>query len=212
MDDLVPVGRLATYNNLAVVNKNLFVNNLAEFIAYVKKNPGTVSYSSAGVGTTGHFIGELIKIDTKSDLQHIPYNGVTQAITAVLGNHAQACFISLPACLPHIKSGAVRALAILSSNRDPEVPQVPTAIEEGFNDLVAPSYHIIYAPAKIPVPILKKLESGLEKALHDKEVRKKIAALWLAADFLNTEDTKKFLDNEFKKWSVVAKKANIVIK
>jgi tripartite-type tricarboxylate transporter receptor subunit TctC len=212
VDDLVPVGRLATYNNVVAVSKNLPVKNMAEFIAYAKANPNTLSYSSAGVGTTGHFIGELINMETKSDLQHIPYNGVAPAITAVVGNHAQACFISLSACSPHIRSGAVKALAVLSTKRDPEIPQVPTTVEEGFGSLIAPSYHIIYAPAKIPAPVLKKLESALEKALDDKEVRKKIEALSLSASFLNSQDSKKFLDSESKKWSVVAKKANIVIK
>ena len=173
IDDLVPVGRLATYNNLVVVNKNLPVKSMAEFIAHTRKNPGTLSYSSPGSGTTGHFIGELINMETKVDLQHIPYAGVAPAVTALAGNHVQAAFISLSASLPHIKSGAIKALAVLSSKRDPEVPQFPTAVEEGFGSLIAPSYHIIYAPAKIPVPVLKKLESALEKALEDKEVVKK---------------------------------------
>jgi tripartite-type tricarboxylate transporter receptor subunit TctC len=212
IDGLVPVGRLATYNNVVAVSKNLPVKNMAEFISYAKANPRTLSYSSAGVGTTGHFIGELINMETKSDLQHIPYNGVTPAITAVVGNHAQACFISLSACAPHIKSGGVKALAVLAAKRDPEIPQVPTTVEEGFGSLIAPSYHIIYAPSQTPAPILKKLESSLEKALEDKEVRKKIEALSLNAAFLNSQDTRKFLDSEINKWTPVAKKANIVVK
>jgi len=212
MDDLVPVGRLATYNNIVVVNKNLPVKNMKEFITYAKANPNTLSYSSAGVGTTGHFIGELINMETKTDLQHIPYNGVAPAITAVVGNHAQACFISLSACEPHIRSGAVRALAVLATNRDPEIPQVPTTAEEGFSNLIAPSYHVIYAPARIPASILKKLESALEKALDDKEVRKKIEALSLNASFLSSQETKTFLHSEIRKWTPVARRANIVVK
>jgi tripartite-type tricarboxylate transporter receptor subunit TctC len=188
------------------------VKNMAEFIAYAKANPKTLTYSSAGVGTTGHFIGELINMETKTDLQHIPYNGVAPAITAVVGNHAHACFISLSACSPHIKSGTVKALAVLATKRDPEIPQVPTTVEEGFPSLIAPSYHIIYAPAKLPAPILKKLESALEKALEDKEVRKKIEALSLSASFLSSQDAKKFLESEVKKWTPVARKANITVK
>ena len=212
IDDLVPIGRLATYNNFVVVNKNLPVNNMGELIAHVKKNPGTLSYGSPGIGTTGHFIGELINIETKLDLQHIPFNGVAPAITALLGNHVQVSYIGRASCLPHIKSGALKALMVLSNKRDPEIPQVPMTVEEGFGNLIAPAYHALYAQAKIPVPILKKLESALENALQDKEVGKKIEALWLTVAFLNSQDTKKFLDNEFKKWSIVAKKANIVVK
>ena len=157
---------------------------MAEFIAYAKANPNTLSYSSAGAGTTGHLIGKLINMETKTDLQHIPCTGVAQAVTAAVGNHAQACYISLSACAPHIKSGAVKALAVLAPKREPEIPQVPTTVEQGLASLIAPSYHIIYPPAKIPAPILSRLESALEKALGDKEVDKKIEALSLNAFFL----------------------------
>jgi tripartite-type tricarboxylate transporter receptor subunit TctC len=212
MDDLVPVGRLATYNNVVAVSKNLPVKTMAEFIAYAKANPNTLSYSSPGVGTTGHFIGELINMETKLDLQHIPYPGVAPAVTALVGNHVQAAFISLSASLPHIKSGSIKALAVLAAKRDPEIPQVPTTVEEGFSNLIAPSYHIIYAPAKIPAAILEKLQAALEQALEDKEVRTKIEALSLNPSFLNSQDTRKFLDSEIKKWTPVARKANIVVK
>ena len=212
MEDLVPVGRLVTWNSTIVVHKDLPVKNLPELIAYAKKNPGTLSYSSSGIGNTSHFIGEWINMEFKLDIQHIPYPGENPAMTAVVGKHAHITYLSLPQCIPHVKSGAVTGIAVLSNKRDPELPQVPSSAEQGYPDLIASSYHIFYAPAKIPAPILKKLETTLEKALQDKEVSKKIGDIGLTESFLNSQETKKFLDNEYKKWSPVAKKANIVIK
>ncbi len=212
MEDLVPLGRLVTWNNMIVVHKDIPVKSLSEFVAYAKKNPGTLSYSSSGIGNTSHFIGELINMEFKLDIQHIPYPGENPAITAVLGKHAQISYVSLPTCLQHVKSGAITAVTVLSNKRDPELPQVSTSAEEGYSDLIASSYHIFYAPAKIPASILKKLETTLEKALQDKEVCSKIEALGLTVSYQNSQETKKFLDNEYKKWVAVAKKANIVIK
>jgi tripartite-type tricarboxylate transporter receptor subunit TctC len=212
MGDLVPLGRLVTWNNMIVVGKDLPVKTFSEFVAYARKNPNTLSYSSSGVGNTSHFIGEFINMELKLDVQHIPYPGENPAITAVLGNHAQVSYVSLPTCLQHVRSGAVKALAVFSNKRDPELPQVPSSTEEGYPDLLAASYHIFYASAKTPPPILKQLETAFEKALQDKEVSGKIEALGLTVSYANSQETRKFLDNEYKKWSIVAKKANIVVK
>ena len=212
MADLTPIGRLVTWNNMMVVNKDVPAGNLQEFIAYAKQNPGALSYSSSGVGNTSHFIGELINSETKLDLQHIPYTGENPAITAVLGKHAHATYTSLPSTQAHIRTGTLKALAVFAAQRDPALPQVPTAAEQGFPDLIASSYHAFYAPAKIPPAILKRLETALEKALQDKKVRQEIEATKLTISYLNSRETKQFLDKEFKKWSVIAKKANIVIK
>ena len=212
MEDLVPVGRVVTWNSTVVVNKDIPAKSLLEFAAYARKNPGTLSYSSSGIGNTSHFIGEWINMEFKLDIQHILYVGENPAMTAVVGKHAHVTYLSLPQCIPHVKSGAVTPIAVLSNKRDPELPQVPSSAEQGYPDLIASSYHIFYAPAKIPAPILKKLETTLEKALQDKDVMKQIVDIGLTVGFLNSQDTKKFLDNEYKKWAPVAKKANIVIK
>ncbi len=212
MDDLVPIGRLATWNNAMVVNKDVPVSNLQEFIAYAKKNPGTLSYSSSGIGNTSHFIGEMINMETKLDLQHIPYTGESPAITAVLGKHAHATFTGLPSIQAHVRTGALKALAVFATQRDPSLLQVPTAAEQGFPDLIASSYHAFYASAKTSPAILKKLEAAMDKALQDKKVRQEIDNQKLTVAFLNSRETKQFLESEFKKWSLIAKKANIKIK
>jgi tripartite-type tricarboxylate transporter receptor subunit TctC len=211
MDDLTPIGRLVTWNNIMVVHKDTPANNLQEFIAYARKNPGALSYSSSGIGNTSHFIGELINMEAKLDLQHIPYTGENPANTAVLGKHAHVTYTSLPGTQEHVRSGALKALAVFATQRDPALPQVPTAAEQGFPGLIASSYHAFFAPAKIPPAILKNLEVSLEKVLQDKQVMKEIETQRLTVAYLNSKDTKQFLENELKKWSIIAKKAKIVV-
>jgi tripartite-type tricarboxylate transporter receptor subunit TctC len=212
MDDLVPIGRIATWNSIMVIHKDIPANNLQEFIAYARKNPGTLSYSSSGVGNTSHFIGELINMETKLDLQHIPYTGENPAVTAALGKHVHVTYTGLPSVQEHVRSGALKALAVFATQRDPVLPQVPTAVEQGFPGLIASSYHAFFTPAKTPPAILNKLEVSLEKALQDKQVMKEIETQRLTVAYLNSKETKQFLENEFKKWSIIAKKANIVVK
>jgi tripartite-type tricarboxylate transporter receptor subunit TctC len=209
---LAPLGRMVSWNNMIVVNKDFPARTFAEFIDYSRKHRGSISYSSSGVGNTSHFIGEFTNMELRLDIQHIPFPGENPAITAVVGGHVEASYVSLPTALPHVLSGAVRPLLVFSNKRDPQLPNVPCSAEAGYPDLLASSYHALFVPAQTAAPVMKKLQSALEKALQDKNVRGKIEALGLTAAYLNAQQTAKFLDNEYRKWSVVAKKANIVVK
>jgi len=212
MSDLSPVGKVVTAGYLILVNKDLPVKTLNEFIAYVKKNPGTLSYGSPGVGTVDHLAMELLRMQTQLDLQHIPYASQLPVITALMGNHVQAAPGTSSISLSYIKSGQIRALAALSEQRDPLLPDVPTTGEQGFPGLTASVYNILYVPSKTPASIVKKLEGTLEKTLQDKGIREKFKDLNLKIDFLSSRETQAFLDDEVKKWSEVVKKANVAIK
>ena len=212
VSDFVPVGRLVSFNFLLLVNKDLPVKTIQELVAYAKKNPGALSYGGSTFGSTQHIIGELFKITTNTDLQFIPFGGENPAITALMGNHIQIGILTTFQW-QHVKSNAVRALAVLSAKRDPLLPQVPTAVEQGFPDLsVAANYNIFLVPAKTPGPIVRKLEAALEKALQDKNVREKIEKTELTPDFLSSRSTQALLDDEIRKWTPVVKKAKIVVK
>ncbi len=211
VSDFVPIGRLVSFNFLLLVNKDLPVKTLPELIAYAKKNPG-ISYGGSTFGSTQHIIGELLKITANIDLQFIPFNGENPAITALLGNHIQVGILTIFQW-PHVKSNAVRALAVLSAKRDPLLPQVPTAVEQGYPDLsVAANYNLFLAPARTPAAVVKKLEGALEKTLQDKTTRERVEKTELTPDFLNSRNTQALLDDEIKKWTPVVKKANIVVK
>lgn len=212
MTDLTPIGKSLVVDQLLLVNKDLPVKTLPELVAYAKQHPKTLSYGTAGVGTIPHLAMEMLNSQAQLDMQHIPYNSELQAVTALMGNHVHASILTYTISGPHIRSNAVRALAVLSPKRDPLLPDVPTSAEQGYPEIVAVIYNILFAPAKTPAPIVKKIEDVLEKTLRDKEVKEKLEKMEYKVDFMNGKSTQSFLEAETKKWSEVLKKANIVIK
>lgn len=212
MTDLTPIGKSVNVDQLLLVNKNLPVKNLSELIAYAKQHPKTLSGGTAGVGTLPHLVLEQLNAMAQIDIQHIPYNSELQAVTALAGNHVQVSVLTLTISDPHIKSGAIRALAVLAPKREPALSDVSTSAEQGYPDLMASIYNILFAPAKTPAPILKKLEETLERTLKDKEIREKLEKMGYKIDFMNGKDTQGFLEAETRKWSAVVKKANIIMK
>jgi len=212
MTDLTPIGKSLVVDQLLLVNKDLPVKTLPELVAYAKQHPKTLSYGTAGVGTIPHLVMEMLNSQAQLDMQHIPYNSELQAVTALVGNHVQASILTYTISGPHIRSNAVRALAVLSPKRDPLLPDVPTSAEQGYPEIIAVIYNILFAPAKTPAPIVKKIEDALEKTLRDKEVKEKLEKMEYKIDFMNGKGTQSFLEAETKKWSEAVKKANIVIK
>jgi tripartite-type tricarboxylate transporter receptor subunit TctC len=212
MTDLTPIGKALSVDQLLLVNKNLPVKNIAELIAYAKQHPKTLSGGTAGVGTLPHLVLEQLNAVGQIDIQHIPYNSELQAVTALAGNHVQVSVLTLTIADPHVRSGAIKALALLSSKRDPAIPQVPTSAEQGYPELMASIYNILFAPAKTPAPILQRLGEVLEKTLRDKETRDKLEKMGYKIDFMNGKSTQGFLEAETKKWSSVVKQANIIMK
>ena len=212
MTDLTPIGKSVNVDQLLLVNKNLPVKNLSELIAYAKQHPKTLSGGTAGVGTLPHLVLEQLNAMAQIDIQHIPYNSELQAVTALAGNHVQVSVLTLTISDHHIKSGAIRALAVLAPKREPALSDVSTSAEQGYPDLMASIYNILFAPAKTPAPILKKLEETLERTLKDKEIREKLEKMGYKIGFMNGKDTQGFLEAETRKWSAVVKKANIIMK
>jgi len=212
MTELTPIGKSLVVDQLLLVNKDLPVKTLPELVAYGKQHPKTLSYGTAGVGTIPHLAMEMINSQAQLDMQHIPYNSELQAVTALVGNHVHASILTYTISGPHIRSNAIRALAVLSPKRDPLLPDVPTSAEQGYPEIVAIIYNILFAPAKTPAPIVKKLEDALEKTVRDKETKEKLEKMEYKVDFMNGKATQSLLEAETKKWSEVVKKANIVIK
>ena len=212
MSDFTPIGKMVVAGYAILANKDVPAKTLKEFIGYVKKNPKSLSYGSPGVGTIDHLAMELFNIQAQMDLPHIPYASQLPVLTALMGNHVQTAVGTTSISLPYIKAGQIRVLAVLSEQRDSLLPEVPTSVEQGFPDLVASVYNVLFVSSKTPAPIVKKLEGALEKTLQDKELHENFKKLNLKIDFLNSHDTQTFLDSEVKKWAVVVKKANIVIK
>ncbi|MES2954587.1 MAG: tripartite tricarboxylate transporter substrate binding protein, partial [Pseudomonadota bacterium] len=164
--DFTPVGMIGGTPNVLVVNASLPVNNIREFIDYVKKNPGKVSYGSAGQGSLTHLTMELFKQQINSFMVHIPYRGIAPAFTDLIGGQTQAMFPGLAAAVPHIRSGRVRPLAVTGLQRHPQFKDLPTLDESGFKGFDAQQWYGVVGPAGMPASIVKQLNDTLATVLR----------------------------------------------
>jgi tripartite-type tricarboxylate transporter receptor subunit TctC len=154
--DLAPVMMFAASPLVLVVNRDLGVDNVAGLIALAKAKPGTLNFASIGIGMAQHLIFEMFRLRDGISMEHVPYKGAGDSLLAITGNDVQAMFETLPSILPPIRDGRVKALAVTTPQRVPQLPDVPTLKELGYDVDVATWYAVI-APAKTPEPILDRL-------------------------------------------------------
>ena len=159
--DFAPVGLMAVSPYLLVVNPSVPAKTLQELVVLAKKQPGKLNYASAGVGSTTHLAMEMLKSASGTYMLHIPYNGNGPAGTAVIGGQVEVLFGSLPALLPHAKSGRARALAVGTPKRSPSLPDIPTVAESGYAGFDASLWLAIVAPAGTPQAIIDRLNKEL---------------------------------------------------
>jgi tripartite-type tricarboxylate transporter receptor subunit TctC len=163
--DFAPVSLVAVTPYLLVVNPGVDVKSLREFVGYVKARPGKLNYASAGTGSTTHLAMEMLKSAAGLYIVHIPYNGNGPAGTAVIAGQVEFLFGSLPAVLPHAKSGRVRPLAVGTPKRSPSLPEVPTVAESGFPGFDASLWLSVMAPAGTPAPVVDRLHKEIVAAI-----------------------------------------------
>ncbi len=207
--DFTPVGMIGGTPNVLVVNSSLPVNTVAEFIAYVKANPGRVSYGSAGQGSLTHLTMELFKQQAGVFMVHLPYRGIAPAFTDLLGAQTQAMFPGLAAALPHIRSGRVRALAVTGAARHPVVKDVPTLIEAGFKGFDAIQWYGVVAPAGLPAPVLKQLNDTLNAVLTGGDLRERLAAEAVEPMPMAPEPFARFIAADIARWAELARARKI---
>jgi tripartite-type tricarboxylate transporter receptor subunit TctC len=159
--DFAPISLVAVTPYLLVANPGVDVKSLPDFIAYVKARPGKLNYASAGTGSTTHLAMEMLKSAAGLYIVHIPYNGNGPAGTAVIAGQVEFLFGSLPAVLPHAKSGRVRPLAVGTPKRSPSLPEVPTVAESGFAGFDASLWLAVMAPAGTPAPVVDRLHKEI---------------------------------------------------
>jgi len=207
--DLAPVSLVATVPNVMLTNPSVEAKNLQEFIALARARPGAMNYGSGGAGTSNHLAGELFNIVTGAKLVHVPYKGVNLAMQGVLAREIQLVFIGIPAALPHIKTGRLRALALVAPQRSPALPEVPTAAEAGLKDFEVTTWYGVMTPAGTPRPIVTRLNSELVKIMHAPDVKQRLAGM--ATDPLTStpEEFAAYLKQEIAKWGDVVRKANL---
>ena len=167
--DFAPIGLMAVTPYLLVVNPGVPAKNLKELVALMRAQPGKLNYASAGVGSTTHLAMEMLKGASQTYALHIPYNGNGPAGTAVIAGQVEILFGSLPAVLPHAKSGRVRALAVGTPKRSPSLPEVPTVAESGYAGFDASLWLALMAPAGTPAALIERLNKELIAAVGSKE-------------------------------------------
>lgn len=203
--DFEPIGMIAKIPNILVVNPNLPVKTLAEYVRYAKDAKDGVTFASSGSGSSIHLSGEMFKMQAKIQMLHIPYKGSAPAVTDLLGGQVESMFDNAPSALPHIKAGKLRPIAVTSAQRSPFLPDVPTIAESGYPGFDVQSWFALVAPAGTPKPIITQLNAALNKALNSPEVRQRMQELAATPEPGSPEKMAAFEASEIKRWRDVVK-------
>jgi tripartite-type tricarboxylate transporter receptor subunit TctC len=207
----VPVARIAESYQVLVVHPSLPVKTVAELVAFAKANPSKLNYSSAGIGNTIHLAGELFNHTAGIKIVHVPYNSGAEATTAVLGGQVQMTFVNITGLPPLIAEGKLRALAVTSPKRLALLPDVPTMVESGYPDFVVRAFFGLVAPAATPAPIVDKLNATINAEMTSNEMQTTLKRLGAEAGSGSAAEFAAFIAQERRRWSAVAKAANISI-
>jgi tripartite-type tricarboxylate transporter receptor subunit TctC len=205
--DLDPICLYAFQPNVLVVNPSLPVKSVTELIEYAKANPRKLNYASGGVGSTSHVAGELFKTMAGLEWQHVPYRGTGPSLVDLLAGQVQLTIDNLPAILPHIKSGALRALAISTAERWPALPDLPTIAEAGLPGYAAISWQMVAAPTGTPRPIIDRMAAAVTKAAADPAFKAKVAETGAATAGGTVDEARAFVKAEAVKWREVVIKS-----
>ncbi len=197
--DFAPIAITAWIPNVLVVNPAVPANNLAEFIAYAKANPGKLNFGSSGNGTSPHIAGELFNVLAGVHMTHVPYRGGALALTDLLGGQIQAMFEPLVEVLPQIRAGTVKALGVTTVKRSPLLPDVPT-IAESLPGYEITAWNGLLAPAATPPDIVTRLNRATDEALHATQVQEKLAEQGSEAAGGTPAEFSSFLDSELIRW------------
>lgn len=206
-----PIGLIADVPNILVLNKDLPAKDLKEFVAYSKSQPGKVNFASTGSGSSMHLAGELFMRETGTQLVHVPYNAPGQATTNLISNEIQAMFQLVPGIVGQVRAGTVRPVAVMSANRSPALPDVPTTTELGFPHLTSSTWFALLAPKGTPAPILDRLNTELNAVLADGDVRKRFADMGAAPLGGSRQFLADHLARETSKWGQIVKQAGIQV-
>ena len=207
--DFTAIGMIGATPNVLVVNSALPVTNVKEFVEYLRKNPGKLSYGSAGQGSLTHLTMELFKQQVNSFMVHIPYRGIAPAFTDLIGGQTQAMFPGLAAAVPHIRSGRVRPLAVTGLKRHPQFKDLPTLDESGFKGFDAQQWYGVVGPAGMPAPIVKQLNESLALVLRAPDLREKLSVEAIEPIVMSPDEFAAFIKSDIARWTQLAKERKI---
>jgi tripartite-type tricarboxylate transporter receptor subunit TctC len=203
--DLAPISLSAVQPNILVIHPGLPAKNLKEFIELARANPGKYNYASAGTGSGTHLAAELLKLQTKIDIVHVPYKGTGPALTDLLGGQINMMVSTFASALPHVKSGRMRALGVTTVKRSPAAPDVPTLIEGGVAGYDYSTWYGLLAPAGTPKPIIEMLNASNRKVLARDDIKQKLESQGVDPIVNTPAEFSTYMKSETEKWGKVVK-------
>lgn len=201
--DIALLTLVARVPEVLVVNPTLKVETLKDLVEYARANPGKLNFGSSGSGSITHLATELLKTEAHIDLVHVPYRGAAPAVTDLLGGQVQIAVFDVPVLLPHIRSGALHALAVTSKARAASLPDVPTTAEAGFPSMLSDNWYGLVAPGSTPAGILNKLQAAATAALSSDDLKARYAEQDAVAMPTTPAEFKNFVIAERAKWKEV---------
>jgi tripartite-type tricarboxylate transporter receptor subunit TctC len=203
--DFAPVTLVAKVPNILVVHPSVPVKNVQELIGLAKKNPGKLHYGSPGSGTSNHLSAELLKTMANINMLHIPYKSSAQMTIDVMGGHVDVVFHNAPVLLPHVKSKALRGLAVTSSKRDASLPELPTMAEAGVPGYEVTAWFGVLAPAGTPPAVISKVHADVLKAMAVPDVKERMVGQAAEPVGSTPQEYSAFIASEIAKWAKVVK-------
>jgi tripartite-type tricarboxylate transporter receptor subunit TctC len=203
--ELAPVALVGMIPNVLVVNPKTKADTVQALVALARANPGKLNYSSTGAGTSVHLSAELLKYQAKVDIVHVPYRGAAAAMTALIAGDVDMLVDSVPPSLPHIRAGRVRALAVTTAQRVPQLPDVPTMIESGFPGFEVSAWSGVATTAGAPPEVVARLSAEVGRALEDPQTAATYERAGLPVHYLDAEAFGAFWDREIEKFAVAVK-------
>jgi tripartite-type tricarboxylate transporter receptor subunit TctC len=209
MKDLATVAVVGSSPLVLTVNPKLPVTDVAELVQFAKANPGKLNFASAGIGTTPHMAGELLKGRAGIDMAHVPYKGAGPAMADLAAGQVQVGFSSITGALPFIKDGRLRGLATSGTKRSAALPELPTFIEAGYPDFEVDLWLGIFAPANTPPAALARINAEIRSALRDQAVTAAFAKVGVEVRSASPEESARFVRAEHDKWAQVVTGAKL---
>jgi tripartite-type tricarboxylate transporter receptor subunit TctC len=207
--DLATVAVIGHSPLVLTVNPQLPVNDVSQLVQFAKANPGKLNFASAGIGTTPHMAGELLKIRAGIDMTHVPYKGSGPAMADLAAGQVQVGFSSITGALPFIKDGRLRALATSGAKRSPALADLPTFIEAGYPDFEVDLWLGVFVPINTPAGVLRRLNAEINAALGDASVAAAFAKVGVEPHAASADEGARFVRAEHDKWSQVVTRARL---
>ena len=207
--DLAPVAKLADYPMALIANPSVPAGNVKELLALAKAKPGSLSYGSAGIGTSGHLAGELLSSVEGIDIVHVPYKGGAPALADLVAGRIQVMFLSVSLSAPQAKQGRIKVLAMTGEKRSDKLPGVPTTAEQGFPEVQALLFSSLLAPGGTPAAVIRRMNAEVVKALRAPDVEKQLDELGAVPAPSSPEQFAVILKRDGEAWGKLILKKNI---